>query len=436
VFDRVRQMTTAARRWLLLESLRFSRFISVRVARQLLSKLSSTDEARPSRPRQLLADVSVISQSDAGTGIQRVVRELLRELIANPPLGYEVRPVYATRGHGFRYADQYCFNLMGNGYSIGSSGPAQAQAGDVFLGMDLAAHTLPRCHVQLGRWKASGVRFFFIVYDLLPVLHPEWFFTKLVRSYRDWIRTVAIFADGAVCISRSVSEELKNWLFVNYGKSTSQSISVTWFHPSSGISSVIPKLNEKNGLNDLLTRLAERTTILMVGTIEPRKGYAQALSAFEKLWQDGRDVNLVIVGKAGWKVEELTTKIRNHVERGKRLLWLEDATDGTLSALYDAADGLLMASVGEGFGLPIIEAAQYSKPILARDIPVFREIAGEHARYFAGNSVGQLANVIAEWLDSMKNGSVVRSGGIRHSTWQQSAWQVVDRLKVQGASYD
>ena len=39
----------------------------------------------------------------------------------------------------------------------------------------------------------------------------------------------------------------------------------------------------------------------MVGTLEPRKGYLQALDAFERLWEQGVEVNLVIVGREGWK---------------------------------------------------------------------------------------------------------------------------------------
>jgi glycosyltransferase involved in cell wall biosynthesis len=59
----------------------------------------------------------------------------------------------------------------------------------------------------------------------------------------------------------------------------------------------------------------------MVGTVEPRKGYAQTIDAFELLWSKGEEVNLVIVGKAGWHVEELVERLRDHPLRGKRLFW-------------------------------------------------------------------------------------------------------------------
>lgn len=69
-------------------------------------------------------------------------------------------------------------------------------------------------------------------------------------------------------------------------------------------------------------------------------------------------------------------------EIGKRLFWLSNASDGTLKKLYKSCSCLLMASEGEGFGLPLIEASKAGMPVIARDIPVFHELLGEGAIYF------------------------------------------------------
>src|SRR6185295_5096695 len=105
----VRKVILAGARWLRGSPRFVPRLVTVEKARAILSRLARNappPDAAPG-PRQLLADVSVISKSDAGTGIQRVVRELLRQLITYPPRGYIVRPVYATQWRGFRYADHY-----------------------------------------------------------------------------------------------------------------------------------------------------------------------------------------------------------------------------------------------------------------------------------------------------------------------------------------
>ena len=425
---RPRTALPAVKRWLLPGSLFFSRLLTVRAARAALSEHAAAVAPNAGKPKQLLADVSVIAHSDAGTGIQRVVRELLRQLIAHPPRGYEVRPIVATRQRGFRYAEDYRCTLLGTRKGDGPTGTVRVQAGDIFLGMDLAGHTLPRHHVQLGRWKVSGVKFYFLVYDLLPVLHPEWFNKSMIKSYRDWMRTVAIFADGAVCISRSVAVELTQWLAGTYGTIVSDSLPATWFHLGSNIVTGNPAAAQSKQTREILNRIGKRPAILMVGTIEPRKGYPQTLAAFELVWRKGIEVNLVIVGKTGWRIDATMRRLRQHAEAGKRLHWIEHASDEMLSALYAHTDGLLLASEGEGFGLPIIEAARYGKPLLLRDIPVFREVAGDNAHYFAGNSAESLASEISVWLDLMQAGRAISSAGINPLTWQESARKVIDCL--------
>jgi hypothetical protein len=176
-------------------------------------------------------------------------RALLSKVRTSEPPGYVVRPVYATDWHRYRYADVYEAKLMGRRPADTPVGKVIVSSGDIFLGMDLATRRLPLYPFLLARWKAAGVRFHFIVYDLLPVLHPEWFTPSAVRAYREWIRTVAIFADGAACISHSVVDELKQWLAASYGKSVSDVIRATWFHLSGDVATadLWPRSTEGSG---------------------------------------------------------------------------------------------------------------------------------------------------------------------------------------------
>ena len=147
-----------------------------------------------------------------------------------------------------------------------------------------------------------------------------------------------------------------------------------------------------------LKAIQSKTSFLTVGTLEPRKGHLQTLAAFELLWQEQIDVNLVIVGKKGWMVDALAERINTHAELGKRLFWLDGISDEYLESIYKASACLVSASEGEGFGLPLIEAAKQGIPILARDLPVFREVAGDHAFYFTGLSAEDLALAVKDWL--------------------------------------
>jgi glycosyltransferase involved in cell wall biosynthesis len=220
-----------------------------------------------------------------------------------------------------------------------------------------------------------------------------------------------------------VADELYAWLAEARPKRL-QPLSLGFFHLGGDLRASLPKRGLPEGADEILEKLHIRPTFLMVGTLEPRKGHRQALAAMDRLWADGVDVNLVIVGKQGWRTDDLAKRIQQHVEDGNRLFWLDGITDEMLEEVYRSSVALLAASEGEGFGLPLIEAAQHGLPVIARDIPVFREVAGEHAHYFRGEESEDLADALRTWL-SLGN-TAPTSSGIPWLTWHQSSRQLLD----------
>jgi glycosyltransferase involved in cell wall biosynthesis len=92
---------------------------------------------------------------------------------------------------------------------------------------------------------------------------------------------------------------------------------------------------------------------------------------------------------------------------------------------------LIAASEGEGFGLPLIEAAQKKIPIIARDIPVFKEVAGKHAYYFENSKEPEvITETIKEWLDLYKEGKHPSSDDMPWLTWEESAKQLLLNLGI------
>ena len=136
-------------------------------------------------------------------------------------------------------------------------------------------------------------------------------------------------------------------------------VGIAVVHIGANIDDSVPSMGMPENAAPVLDALKTIPSFLMVGTIEPRKNHAQALAAFEKLWAYGVDVNLVIVSKQGWLIEALVDKLRGHAEIGKRLFWLEGISDEYLEKLYNVSACLIATSEGEGFGLPLIEAAQH-----------------------------------------------------------------------------
>jgi glycosyltransferase involved in cell wall biosynthesis len=84
-----------------------------------------------------------------------------------------------------------------------------------------------------------------------------------------------------------------------------------------------------------------------------------------------------------------------------------------------------MASEGEGFGLPIVEAAKYALPVLTRDLPVFREIAGDASSYFEATQPEHLASEISVWVSQIESGTAVRPDRMRVYSWKESAQQLL-----------
>ncbi|KQR85473.1 hypothetical protein ASG35_27185 [Burkholderia sp. Leaf177] len=379
---------------------------------------------RSGQRRQLLVDVSILADHDARSGIQRVTRAIFQQLHSACRSGWTVRPVRLDRGAmAYRYANAFLNeSAPGSEFACDPDEWLDTQPGDVFLGLDLVADRIPDAIAWFGMQRRRGVKVYFVVYDLLPVLRPEWFHEGIARVFPPWVETITTVADGLVAISRAVADNLQDWL-VRHKPKRERSLRIGYFHLGADIGNSQPSTGLPDNAADTLAAIRSRPTILMVGTVEPRKGYVQAVAAFEELWASYVDVNLVIVGKAGWGVDELVPQLARHADANKRFFWLQGISDEFLEDIYASSSCLLAASLGEGFGLPLIEAAQQRISIIARDIPVFREVAGDHAFYFTGDTASDLASAIQSWLALFAAGTISATT-LPWLTWQQSAKQL------------
>lgn len=382
----------------------------------------------PASVPSLFVDISELCKHDGKSGIQRVVRSILLEWLKNPPAGYQVKPVYTKAGECFyRHASQFSAKFLGQDPSEAEQDEAISyRAGDVYLGLDLLMDVLPHKKTYFDGLRAHGVSILVVVYDLLILQLPHCFVESLQAHYVKWINTVAQY-DGAICISQAVADELHEWM-IEHAPVRERPFRIGAFHLGADIDQSMPSTGFPENPAMRIEALQSNPNFLMVGTLEPRKGHAQTLDAFELLWEAGVDANLIIVGKHGWLVDELAARLKDHPELGKRLLWLGGASDEYLEHLYNESDCLIAASYGEGFGLPLIEAAQYKLPIIARDLPVFREVAGEHAWYFTGATAQDVADSLAEWLDRFAEDKHPKSAEMPWLTWKGSAQQLIGEI--------
>jgi glycosyltransferase involved in cell wall biosynthesis len=272
--------------------------------------------------------------------------------------------------------------------------------------------------------KRRGVTVGFVIYDLLPLSNPEWFDAGTVGAFRNWLALVISTADYVLCISQSTARAFSDQIAV--ARTVRHPTIVKSFYLGSdldGAAPVAPCVRETPQGSNV------SPIFLQVGTVEPRKGHAQVIDAFEYLWSAGTQFHLMMVGRPGWKMDSLLERLRNHAERGKRFTWLENASDQELHAAYANATAALVASFGEGFGLPIVEAARYKIYVIARNLDVFREVANDGAFYFDAHSGEQLAQALLQWHDRYRAGLAPSPSAISAWTWRESAKELLHKIQ-------
>ncbi|MBR6373407.1 MAG: glycosyltransferase family 4 protein [Victivallales bacterium] len=157
---------------------------------------------------------------------------------------------------------------------------------------------------------------------------------------------------------------------------------------------------------------------LFVGNIEPKKGLMTLLSAF---LQEDWGAKLVLAGRIGWKCGELLAIIRRFPER---VIWLGRVADAQLPALYRNALALIMPSIVEGFGLPVLEAMAAGTPVIHSNAPALTETAGGAGLGFEIGNATALAAAMKKMQDSAALRHELAEAGRKRAkqlTWKRRA---------------
>ncbi|MFO1103839.1 MAG: glycosyltransferase family 1 protein [Methylocystis sp.] len=332
---------------------------------------------------RLLIDVTTTWRADVKTGIQRVVREVVK---ASVDAGCGLPVVIAEGQLSFFSRD------------AAQPQPVAIESGDKLLLLDAGWIFVEEYDSVMESVTARGGEIIVCLYDLFPLVYAAAFPHSLQIGFRNWFERVILRADRIVAISHSVARIYEDYC-VERGslRKDGQTTEVWWL--GADFSNYIESAPTKRvrAISE-----AARPFFLSVGTLAPNKGQALCLAAFEKLWARGVDATLVIVGRPGWNTTALARRLREHPEHGRRLFWLSDASDAELQSLYRSARAVLCASYAEGFGLPLIEAAHAGAPVIASDIEIFHEVGGDAIGYFDMLDAESLMERIIETLASKK----------------------------------
>ena len=256
---------------------------------------------------------------------------------------------------------------------------------------------------ELASWRSAvvqyraggGGRYLHMVHDLLPITVPEFFDRNLRGYFPDWLTAVLDEADTVLTNSQATTDDLLAWGQL-HGRPPGRMPPVCVVPMGADLAENAPSGASGDGeeggsakpdepaAGDPVGRPVQR--VLVVGTVEPRKGVEAVVDAAEVLSERGADVDIVLVGARGWIGAHTLARLEAADAADVPLRWVRDVDDAALQRHYAQADLLLAPSRAEGYGLPVVEALAHGVPVLARDIPVFREICGDAIAYFPSDA--------------------------------------------------
>ena len=263
--------------------------------------------------------------------------------------------------------------------------------------------------------RAKGAYVCSIVYDLIPLDHPEFVAAGAPESFQHYLMNVGRYSDHIITISKSVREQVEAAL-PRLGEGSpwkrfdSFELGAEAFpsDPQSP-SQFIVEFFEFHGLN---------RPYVMVATFEPRKNHQYVLEAFEHIWRYHPDRTLCLIGRVGWKCQDLLSSIHKHPRLGKQLYVFHDLHDTDVEYCYQNAKAILFPSIAEGFGLPIIEALSRGCYVFASDTKIHREVGGDDCFYSDLRDSRHLAEQIVRW-ESKQDHRLPR----QHPTRKPLSWQ-------------
>lgn len=259
------------------------------------------------------------------------------------------------------------------------------------------------------------------IMDAVPLSHPEWVQSRLqgfkAQTWRDATRR----ARHVITISEFSRAEIVRHFDVAPERVTSIPLAVD------------ARFHERFSAGQLDQVLGElglpRRYFLCVGTLQPRKNVHRILAAHRALPAAvRREYPLVVVGRAGWSCDELVADLQRDEPVGF-VRWLRYLPDEQLRQLMQGAVCMVMASLYEGFGLPVLEAFASRVPLIASGTTAVAEVAGEAALLVDPLQVDAISDAMLRMLDEQGlRDELVRRGSARV---QEYSWDKTARETLQ-----
>jgi glycosyltransferase involved in cell wall biosynthesis len=213
----------------------------------------------------------------------------------------------------------------------------------------------------LSEWtRRRELRPVHLVHDLIPITHPQ--FCRQGEAERHARRMATVLESAAGVVANSAHTLAT---FAEFAAARGRAVppaAVAW--PGTPVLPRVP------------VPAASEPTFVILGTIEGRKNHALLLALWRRMLAAGGGnfvPRLVIVGRRGWQAEDVFAELEGGVF-GDRVSEVGALDDRRLAEALAGAWALLFPSFAEGYGIPLVEALAAGVPVIASDLPVFREI--------------------------------------------------------------
>ena len=222
---------------------------------------------------------------------------------------------------------------------------------------------------SLPKWVARNrIRAVYLVHDLIPLTHPE--YCRAGEADKHALRMANALASAAGIIGNSQATLTE---LAAFGQARGMALP-----PSVAAWLGVPALPAA-----LPPAVPPEPYFVTLGTIEGRKNHLLLLQVWERLVAalGPAAPTLLVIGQRGWKADDTIDLLDRLATDEGKVCELGRCDDDELAGWIAGARALLMPSFAEGFGLPVIEALALGTPVIASDLSVFREIAGDIPTY-------------------------------------------------------
>ncbi len=283
----------------------------------------------------------------------------------------------------------------------------------------------PNFFLSLRRHRhSSGLRYIPFVHDFVPIVMPQYHVRQLTEDFVAWVIGAFPHAEAFLVNSEATKRDLLQVAGMLGRPVSPADVAVV------RLDADFRKPVEEGAAPAASGQAGLGPFVLMVATLEPRKGHLIALRAWQALIRRrGRRAvpRLVCVGGKGWMNEAVHELLARDKVLAERVTLLSNLSDAALTGLYEACEFTIYPSLYEGWGLPITEALCYGKPVIASDVSSLPEAGGVFAVYFEAGSADGLADAVERMsFDAPYRAACTAriAEAFRPRTWREIAVQI------------